>query len=254
MSSDIYSLVCQMAAAMDPASAARGRAQMRLQELAQLSDDICAHERVLQELVKAFDLKAAELLECCARSRAREDEKGRKRAAAESAEEEKAGIEPAAAHLRAGALLAREQAVDTRAALRSAASESAEQELRAAQQALAAAHNSNICMRKQSRLSRAETAILPAASRGLQHRASRSRCARKWPWRCARREETRVRAALEPSRTSSRSRKKRAAASIRDTRSIFSCRGATKEARKRRSADLRLCGLRALGLRSWVRI
>lgn len=167
MSSEIYSLVCQMAAAMDPASAARGRAQMRLQELAQLRDDICAHERVLQELVKAFDLKAAELLECCASSRAREDEKGRKRAATKNAEEEKAEIEPAAAHLRAGALLAREQAVDTRAALRSAASESAEQELRAAQQALAAAHNSNICMRKQSRLPRAGTAILPAGFPGL---------------------------------------------------------------------------------------
>jgi len=166
MSSEIYSLVCQMAAAMDPASAARGRAQMRLQELAQLSDDICAHERVLQELVKAFDLKAAELLECCARSRAREDEKGRKRAATKNAEE-KAEIEPAAAHLRAGALLAREQAVDTRAALGSAASESAEQELRAAQQALAAAHNSNIWMRKQSRLPRAGTAILPAGFPGL---------------------------------------------------------------------------------------
>ncbi len=65
--------------------------------------------------MKAFDLKMAELLECCANIRAREDEKGSKRAEAKNAEEEKADIEPAAgdtkyaeaAYFRAGALLAR---------------------------------------------------------------------------------------------------------------------------------------------------
>ncbi len=54
-----------------------------------------------------------------------------------------------------------------RAAQRSAISESAEQEMRAAQQTLSAAHNSNVCLRKQSGLPRAETAILSVGFPGL---------------------------------------------------------------------------------------